>query len=64
MRTLRFYQSQAMFDFECTYRASGDSICLCGQEYSKRPIAHEPHNLSFTGEGFLHRLCTGALVKL
>lgn len=62
---MRFYRSQEEFDLEWTYRAHHECECpVCGRFYIDHAYAREPHNLSFTGEPFLHRLCNGELVKL
>lgn len=66
-----FYRSRAQaeasldYEDERTYRASGQCICgSCGLEYWRHPLAREPRHLSYDGEPFLHRLCSGDLVKL
>ena len=61
---LSVYRSRAEHDHEHTRRASGACLCMCGLDYLRHPRASEPWNLSFTGEPFLHRLCSGELVKL
>lgn len=59
------YRSLEEFENEHTFRAHQECECpVCGRFYIDHPYAREPHNLSFIGVPFLHRLCTGWLVKL
>ena len=65
MIEVRFYRSREEFDLEHTIRTNHLMVCChCGRLYLDHPRAREPWNLSFTGEPFLHRVCSGWLVKL
>lgn len=59
-----WFWSREDADHHLTVRASGDCLCrICGKDYYSHPYAPEPWNLSFTGKPFLHRICTGELIK-
>ena len=65
MTKVTFWHSREKFENEHTFRAHHECLCpICGLIYIDHPYARESWNLSFTGEPFLHRLCSGWLVKL
>lgn len=65
MTEVRFYRSQEHFDLVNLYRTSHTLICgLCGKTYLEHPLATELWLLGWNQEPFLHRLCSGELVKL
>ena len=65
MCEVRVYRSREEAEHEHCIRASHLCVCPhCGKLYIDHPFAREPYLLSFTGEPFLHRLCSGLLAKL
>lgn len=56
---------------EEVFRASQDAVCeTCGKTYREHPMATEPENLTIVGSWdgkarpYMHRICSGRLVKL